>query len=72
MLREIEIRPTSSGAPEVYVSGALVMASISITHSAGKAMCTIAPATVSVSVAILKPWNHEVMHSCMTFSPLKR
>ena len=68
MLREIEIRPTSSGAPEVYVSGALVMASISITHSAGKAMCTIAPATVSVGCDLetVEPRSDAFVHDFFT------
>ncbi len=68
MLREIEIRPTASGAPEVYVSGALVMASISITHSAGRAMCTIGPATVSVGcdMETVEPRSNAFVHDFFT------
>lgn len=40
-LANIEIRPEPSGAPQVFVSGKLEGVAISISHSAGTAICTL-------------------------------
>lgn len=45
-LAQIEIRPSPSGAPEAFVNGCPVGASISISHRAGMAICAVAPAGV--------------------------
>ena len=41
-LREIEVRPTPSGAPQVFVRNRFAAATISISHRAGIAVCAIA------------------------------
>ena len=42
-LREIEVRPAPSGAPELFYAGDQAPVSISISHRAGVAVCAIAP-----------------------------
>jgi 4'-phosphopantetheinyl transferase len=42
-LADIEIRPTSSGAPEVFLQDRRAEIAISLSHSAGTALCTLAP-----------------------------
>lgn len=42
-LREIEIRPASSGAPQVFWHGALAPVSISISHRSDVGACALAP-----------------------------
>lgn len=41
-LREIEVRPAPSGAPQVFVRNRFAAATISISHRAGIAVCAIA------------------------------
>jgi len=41
-LREIEVRPAPSGAPELFLANRRAAASISISHRAGIAVCAIA------------------------------
>jgi 4'-phosphopantetheinyl transferase len=41
-LADIEIRPAASGAPEVFVAGQPAVASISLSHSNGTALCVAA------------------------------
>lgn len=40
-LAAIEIRPASTGAPEVYLSDSSAAVSISLSHRAGRAMCAV-------------------------------
>jgi len=47
-LANIEIRPASSGAPEVFVHNQPAAIGISLSHSAGTAMCATAPAEISL------------------------
>src|ERR1700757_4787447 len=42
-LADIEIRPSCSGAPEVFVDNLHAMIEISLTHRAGSSACAIAP-----------------------------
>jgi len=42
-LASIEIRPAASGAPEAFLGGRPAAASISLSHSSGRALCAIAP-----------------------------
>ena len=41
-LAEMEIRPASSGAPEVFLAGQRAHVTISLSHSAGIAICAVA------------------------------
>jgi 4'-phosphopantetheinyl transferase len=41
-LREIEIRPEASGAPEVWLGGHLAPVTISLSHREGAAVCAVA------------------------------
>jgi len=47
-LANIEIRAMSSGAPEAFLFNRPASVSISLSHSSGAAICTIAPAGVSL------------------------
>lgn len=47
-LAAIEIRPASSGAPEVFVSHTPAAVAISLSHREGRAMCAIAAPNVRV------------------------
>ena len=47
-LRDVEIRPASSGAPEVYLTGQPVDVTISLSHRDGIAMCAVAPSNVAL------------------------
>lgn len=47
-LTNIEIRPASSGEPEVFLNNARAPVSISISHREGRAMCAIARSDVRV------------------------
>jgi 4'-phosphopantetheinyl transferase len=42
-LARIEIRPASSGAPDVYMSNTCLSVTISLSHRTGTALCTVAP-----------------------------
>jgi 4'-phosphopantetheinyl transferase len=42
-LSDIEIRPAASGVPEAFVAGQQAPVSLSLSHSNGTALCTIAP-----------------------------
>jgi 4'-phosphopantetheinyl transferase len=42
-LSDIEIRPAPSGVPEAFVAGQPAPVSVSLSHSNGTALCTIAP-----------------------------
>jgi 4'-phosphopantetheinyl transferase len=42
-LANLEIRPASSGAPEVFLHGQPADIAISLSHSAGTALCTVGP-----------------------------
>ena len=41
-LREIEIRPASSGAPEVFIANEPAAVTVSISHRSGAAICAVA------------------------------
>jgi 4'-phosphopantetheinyl transferase len=47
-LQEIEVRPASSGAPELYVSNRLAALTISLSHRTGVAACAIAMGNVAL------------------------
>lgn len=47
-LRSIEIRPAPSGAPEVFLSEGPASIAISLSHSAGTAVCAITPFLAAV------------------------
>jgi len=45
-LRDVEIRPASSGAPEVFFAGQPAPVTISLSHCEGTAVCAVAPSGV--------------------------
>lgn len=47
-LKEIEVRPAPSGAPEAFVSNAGAAVTISISHRAGVAACAVGPPGASL------------------------
>jgi 4'-phosphopantetheinyl transferase len=47
-LRDVEIRPAASGAPEVFLAGQPAPVTISLSHRHGIAVCSIAPSTVAL------------------------
>lgn len=47
-LRQIELRPDASGAPELYVGNGAAEAAISISHRAGRAACAVAVESASL------------------------
>lgn len=44
----IELRAASSGAPEAFLQGIPAAVSVSLSHSAGRAVCAVAPAGVAL------------------------
>jgi 4'-phosphopantetheinyl transferase len=48
VLAKIEIRPAGSGAPEVFIANEPAAIALSISHSAGAAICAIAPSGVDL------------------------
>jgi 4'-phosphopantetheinyl transferase len=58
-LATIEIRPMSSGAPEVYVNNEAAPAAISISHREGHAMCAIARRDVRVGCDLEAVESHS-------------
>jgi len=48
ILRDIEIRPALSGAPEIFFSGQPAPVTISLSHCHGVAMCAVAPSSVAL------------------------
>ena len=46
-LADIEIRAASSGAPEVFLQDRQAEIAISLSHSSGTALCTLAPPEIS-------------------------
>jgi len=57
ILRNVEIRTASSGAPEVYLTGQPVDVTISLSHREGMAMCAVAPSNVALGcdLEIIEP-----------------
>lgn len=53
----VEVLPAPSGEPEVFVRGSASPVSISISHRAGVALCTVAPAGVALGcdLEIIEP-----------------
>ncbi len=53
----IEIRPASSGAPDVFLAGEQAALAISLSHCAGKAICAVmpSPATVGCDLEMIEP-----------------
>ena len=47
-LTEIEIRPASSGAPEVFIADDPAAVMVSISHSSGASICAVAPRGVDL------------------------
>jgi 4'-phosphopantetheinyl transferase len=47
-LRDVEIRPAVSGAPDVFFAGQPAPVTISLSHRDGIAVCSIAPSTVAL------------------------
>lgn len=47
-LREVEIRPASSGAPEVFLTGQPAAVTVSLSHREGIAMCAVALSDVAL------------------------
>ena len=43
VLADIEVRPTESGAPRAFIANQPAPAAISLSHSAGTALCALAP-----------------------------
>jgi 4'-phosphopantetheinyl transferase len=48
VLRRIEIRPATSGEPEGFLANKPAVATISISHGAGRAICAVAPSGVEL------------------------
>ena len=48
LFRDIEIRPTSSGAPEVFLAGRRAAFSISLSHRAGLAIAAVASSGIAL------------------------
>jgi len=48
VLARIEIRPAASGAPEVFLEGRPLKLPISISHRAGRSLCTVANGDVAL------------------------
>ena len=61
ILAKIEIRATSSGAPEAVIASLGTPMVISITHRAGNAMCTVSGATVMLGcdLEVVEPRSHD-------------
>src|SRR5258708_2012279 len=47
-LANIEIRPAPSGAPEVFIANQPAAITISLSHSSGVAVCTVAPYPIAL------------------------
>ncbi|MBZ5549402.1 MAG: 4'-phosphopantetheinyl transferase superfamily protein [Acidobacteriia bacterium] len=47
-LRDVEIRPAPSGAPEVFLTGQPADVAISLSHRDGIAICAVAPSSVAL------------------------
>jgi 4'-phosphopantetheinyl transferase len=45
-LRDVEIRPAASGAPEVFLAGQPAPITVSLSHRDGIAICAVAPSSV--------------------------
>lgn len=47
-MTQIEIRPASSGAPEVFLNDQASNCTISLSHSSGRAICAVVPTVVAL------------------------
>jgi 4'-phosphopantetheinyl transferase len=56
-LKEIEVRPAPSGAPEAFVSNVEAPVTVSISHRAGVAVCAVAPpgASLGCDLELIEP-----------------
>lgn len=68
ILARIEIRATSSGAPEAIIAGLGTPMVISITHRAGNAMCTVSGARVRLGcdLEVVEPRIHDFVADYFT------
>ncbi len=53
-LATVELRPAPSGAPEVFLHGRTAPIALSLSHSSGTGLCTIAPAGAAVGCDLEK------------------
>jgi len=67
-LRDIEVRPASTGAPEVFLAGQPADITISLTHRDGIAMCAVAPSSVALGcdLELIEPRSHSFVQDYFT------
>jgi len=53
-LATVELRPAPSGAPEVFLHGRLAPVALSLSHSSGTGLCTVAPAGIALGCDLEK------------------
>jgi len=68
ILAKIEVRATSSGAPEAVIASLGTPMVISITHRAGNAMCTVSGARVMLGcdLEVVEPRSHDFVADYFT------
>jgi len=68
ILRRIEIRPAPSGAPEGFLANKPAVATISLSHGAGRAICAVAPAGVELGcdLEVIEPRNEAFLSDYFT------
>jgi 4'-phosphopantetheinyl transferase len=67
-LRDVEIRPAASGAPDVFFAGQPAPVTISLSHRDGIAICAVAPSSVALGcdLEIVEPRSESFIADYFT------
>src|SRR6266536_6267749 len=67
-LRDVEIRPATSGAPDVFFAGQPAPVTISLSHRDGIAICAVAPSSVALGcdLEIIEPRSESFIADYFT------
>ena len=68
VLRRIEIRPATSGAPEGFLANKPAIVTISLSHRAGRAICAMAPSGVELGcdLEVIEPHGDAFLSDYFT------
>jgi 4'-phosphopantetheinyl transferase len=69
MMSRIEIRPATSGAPEVFLDNELSKSTISLSHRLGRAICGVVPSVVAIGCDLEHIESHSNAFVSDYFTP---
>jgi 4'-phosphopantetheinyl transferase len=68
VLKEIEIRPATSGAPEAFLANKPAVVTVSLSHRDGRAICAVAPSGVELGcdLEVIEPHGDAFLSDYFT------